>query len=95
MVKRLGYGEQWIPVTPYLRARMRPSGLEVQGMQPTPEGGEGEPVEGCGWIMTEEAVVELAIMASAHRDAPEETKELLRDQLVRFLRGGFLETEPR
>lgn len=81
MVGRLGFGETWILVTPYLRARMRPSGLEVQGMQ------EGEPVEGCGWVLSEDALCNLVVVALEHAGASLQACEQLRDQMLRLLRG--------
>jgi hypothetical protein len=86
VVRRLGYSDTWSLVTPFLRARMRPSGLEVQAMQPGP-GGESEPVEGCGWVLSEGALADLVILAGCYQNESDDVKERVRDQLARILRG--------
>lgn len=82
----------WTVIAPHLRARMRPAGLEMQGYKATPDG-EGEAVEGCGWVLTEDALCDLVILASCYHGESGATKALVRLQLVRLLRGVVEITE--
>lgn len=77
----------WVEIAPRMRARMRPAGLEVQGFRLREADGEPEQVEECGWLLTEDALCDLVILASCYHGESAATKALVRLQLVRLLRG--------
>lgn len=81
----------WARVVPGLRARPAEGvqhGVELQGVRQvqldegTKTVGDGEP-----WVLHDAALVELVLMASAHRCASEPDKLLVRSALLRILHG--------
>lgn len=81
----------WTTVTPYLRARMRPAGLEVRGFQGSGE--DAEPVDGCGWLLNDDQLCELVVLASVHADEEGHNRALVLNQLHRILRGNAVSSE--
>ncbi len=76
----------WQKIVPGLRARVRPAGLELQGVRNV----QLETVEigdGCAWLLSTSSLVELMLVASDYRDSPESLKAQVRVQIIRLLEG--------
>lgn len=84
----------WVQITHALRARMRPAGLEMQGFKFRADG-EPEPVEGCAWLLDEEAICDVVILASCYHGESAATKALVRLHVMRILRGVEIPKEER
>jgi hypothetical protein len=84
-------GPPWSRVVPGLRARPSEAvqhGLELQGVRNIQlEHGTQTVGDTPAWTVPDEALVELVLMASAHRDDAAPNKALVRMALLRILHG--------
>jgi hypothetical protein len=80
----------WTKLLPGLR--MRPAvigpGIELQAVRNIEiEGGTRTVSDGPAWVLNDAALVDLVLLASAHRDDTEPNKLMVRSALLRILHG--------